>query len=152
MTGVDEDIAIGEATGALSRRSEPLEAAVGGVGSRTRGTLPIFGLKTDSKMEVVVGRGEDIRLQEAWGRYEGSRGRGQRSRGPRAFFYQTRENQVQRCQYTCKSNTASRPSLTIRKQNKIGMRITQSITVIWVWKIIVQMMQQIMEAIIQSTL
>lgn len=58
----------------------------------------------------------------------GSRGRGQRSRGPRAFFYQTRENQVQRCQYTCKSNTASRRSPTIRKKaEQNGMRITQSI-------------------------
>lgn len=104
-------------------------------------------------MKVVVDRGEDIRLQEAWGTYEGSRGRGQRSRGPRAFFYQTRENQVQRCQYTCKSNTASRPSPTIRKQTKMGMRITQSITVIYMgMEIIVQMMQQSMAAIIQSTL
>jgi hypothetical protein len=79
-------------------------------------------------MKVVVDRGEDIRLQEAWGTYEGSRGRGQRSRGPRAFFYQTRENQVQRWQHTCKSNTASRPSPTIRKKaEQNGMRITQSI-------------------------
>jgi hypothetical protein len=46
--GVDEDIAIGEAIQALSGRSEPLEAAMGGVGSRTRGTLPIFGLQMDS--------------------------------------------------------------------------------------------------------
>src|SRR5580658_121425 len=82
----------------------------------------MLGLQTDSEMKVVVDRGQDeggrdIRLQSAWGPYEGSRGR-QRSRGqgPRAFFYQTRENQVQRCQYTCKYNTASRPSPPIRKQ------------------------------------
>jgi hypothetical protein len=109
----------GEATRALSGRSEPLEAAVGGVRSRTGGTLPILGLQTDSKMKVVVDRGQDeggwiFDCRRRGDRMKDHGGGGQRSRGPRAFFYQTRENQVQRCQHTCKSNTASRPSPTIR--------------------------------------
>jgi len=67
----------------------------------------------------------DSELQSAWGAYEGSRdhgGESVRSRGPRAFFYQTRENQVQRCQYTCKSISASRPFPDTNTEPNLGER------------------------------
>jgi hypothetical protein len=80
----------------------------------------------------------DSELQSAWGRTKGSRdhgGESVRSRGPRAFFYQTRENQVQRCQYTCKSISASRPSPDTNNRAELGgtgRDIVSEGIVIWV--------------------
>lgn len=69
-----------------------------------------YGRTASCRLMVNSRRGRIFDYRKRGGRMKDHGGGGTRSRGPRAFFYLTRENQVQRCQHTCKSNSASRLS------------------------------------------